>query len=196
MRRYGLALILILAGSLAACDSPPPPPSFPDLRFTAQQPFRLGVAAIDIVDQDPATFKAPRVEHLFPVSPGHAVENWARDRLVAAGGPERLRFTILRARVIEVELPKKTGGIEGAVTTEASQRYDASVQLRLDILDDHGLATASVSVAATRSQTVLADITPNQRDQTWYDMTKALMADVDQQLSAQIRTNFFRDLQL
>ena len=40
-----------------------------------------------------------------------------------------------------------------------------------------------------RSQSVLEGITPNERDQTWYDMTKALMADFDQQMSAEISGN-------
>jgi hypothetical protein len=33
-------------------------------------------------------------------------------------------------------------------------------------------------------------ITPNQRDQVWYEMTRAIMAYVDQELERQLRDNF------
>ena len=39
-------------------------------------------------------------------------------------------------------------------------------------------------------KTYKGTITPNQRDQTWYDMTKAMMADFDRQMTAEIQKNF------
>ena len=45
-------------------------------------------------------------------------EQWASDRLRAAGGPGELRFVIKRASVVETELPRTTG-IQLAVLTLA-----------------------------------------------------------------------------
>lgn len=60
----------------------------------------------------------------------------------------------------------------------------------MQIVDEHGLPLRTVEVKVTRSQSVLEGITPNQRDQTWYDMTKSLMADFDTQMTAEIGGHF------
>jgi hypothetical protein len=180
---------LALLGTLAACESPPARPTYPDIRFTDLPPIRLAVSGVEIRNNFKPIFRAPNVEHLFPVPPERAAENWAHDRLVAAGGTVRARFTIQDASVVEVELPKKTG-ITEAFTKEPAERYDATLSVTLELVDDHGFALRTVSSEATRSQAVLEGITPNERDQTWYDMTKALMSDFNQRMSSEIRANF------
>jgi len=67
---------------------------------------------------------------------------------------------------------------------------NATIAATLDILDERGLALRSVNVKVTRSKAVLEGITPNDRDQTWYDMTKAIMAEFDQQMTAEISAHF------
>jgi hypothetical protein len=181
------ALVLVLP--LAACDTAPPRPTYPDIRFSGQTPIRLAVGGIDISNEYKAPFQSPSVDHLFPVPPARAAENWAHDRLQAAGGARRARFTIQNASVIETPLKKKEG-LTATFTKEASERYDATLQAKLDILDERGVPLRSVTVTAVRSQSVLEGITPNERDQTWYDMTKALMADFDKQMTAEISSNF------
>lgn len=183
-------LALVLTGALASCESPPPRPTFPDIRFTGERPIRLAVAAVDVQSNFRPGFQAPHVEHLFPVPPARAMENWAHDRLVASGGGPRARFVIEDASVIEVELKKKEEGITGAFTKEPAQRYDATVAATLQIVDDHGVPVRTVSVKASRSQSVLEGITPNDRDKTWYDMTIALMTDFDQQMSREVSEHF------
>jgi hypothetical protein len=193
MRLGTLRFILVtlaLAGALSACESPPPRPTFPDIRFTGEPPIRLAVGAVDISSDFKPSFQSPHVEHLFPVPPQRAMENWAHDRLVAAGGTPRARFTIQDASVVEVELKKKDEGLTGAFTDQPAQRYDATVAATLQIVDDHGLAVRTVSVKASRSQAVLESITPNDREKTWYEMTKGLMADFDQQMSREISGHF------
>lgn len=186
-----VVLALALTGTLAGCESPPPRPTFPDIHFTDEQPIRLAIgAAVDIQSNFRSSFQAPHVEHLFPVPPAHAMENWARDRLVAGGGNARARFIIEDASVVEFQLKKKEEGITGALTKEPAQRYDATVAATLQIIDDHGVLVRTVSVKASRSQSVLEGITPNDRDKTWYDITMALMADFDQQMSREIGEHF------
>jgi hypothetical protein len=185
-----LLIVVVAAAAMAACESPPPRPSFADIHFTEAPAIRLAVGGVDLRNDYKASFQPPSVDHLFPIPPAHALENWAHDRLVPAGGSARALFVIEDASVTEVELKKKEEGVKGAFTTEAAQRYDATVRATLRIVDERGSPVRTVTVKALRSQSVLAGITPNEREQTWYDMTKALMADFDKQMSAEISANF------
>ena len=186
--RLKILAIAVLA-AVAACNTAPPRPTYPDIRFTTQPPIRLAVSSVDVRSEYKPTFQSPHVEHLFPVPPAQAAENWAHDRLQAGGGGARARFTIQDASVIETELKKKTEGITGAFKKEPTERYDATLRGMLEIVDERGFALRTVTVKVVRSQSVIEGITPNERDQTWYDMTKALMGDFDQQMSAEISAN-------
>ncbi len=187
MKRRAFLLAVL---TLAACETPPPPrPTFPDIRFTERPPMRIDAAAIDIERQFRPTLRPPNVEHLFPVSPERAMENWARDRLQATGTSRRVRVRIVDASVREVELPR-TGGVRGAFTTDQAQRYDATVEMSVDIMGDRGFAERSVTAKAARSRSVPENITPNDREMAWYQLTKELMADLDLELERQIRSNF------
>ncbi|HWI25850.1 MAG TPA: hypothetical protein VN668_02700 [Stellaceae bacterium] len=187
--KFVLALVA-LAGALSSCTSPPPAPTFPDIHFTGEAPIKLAVSNVAVQSDFRPSYQAPHVEHLFPVPPEHAMENWARDRLVAAGGNATARFVIEDASVVEVQLKKTSEGITGAFTKEPAQRYDATLAARLDILDMQGMPVRSVEVKVTRSQSVLEGITPNDREKAWYAMTQGLMHDFDQQMSAQISAHF------
>jgi hypothetical protein len=184
---------LLLAGLLAlvaACAAPPSRPTFPDIRFTDAPAIRLDVAALDVREEYQPPFRAPNVDHLFPVPPMRAAENWARDRLKPTGRSGRAVFILRNASVIETELPKKREGLTGAFTTEPAQRYDLTLQATVQIVDAQGVAVRIANVQTTRSQSVLEGITPNDRDRAWYDMEKAAMADFDKQMDAEIRNNF------
>lgn len=184
-----LIVAIACLGFLAGCETPPPPPTFAEIRFTGLPPLALDVATIEIRSEFQPQFRPPYVEHVFPVSPQRAVETWARDRLRSVGRQGTARFTLLDASVVETELPR-TGGIKGEFTTQVAERYDASLAARLEILDAHGFPVRTANVKVVRSQSVLEGLTPNQRDQSWYDMTRALMTDFNQQMEAEIRANF------
>ncbi|HUH82982.1 MAG TPA: hypothetical protein VLX85_00140 [Stellaceae bacterium] len=185
-----MAMALVLAGLVAGCGSAPPRPTYADIRFNDEPPIRLAVGGVDIQSTWQPSIQPPHVEHLFPVEPVRVLENWARDRIAPAGGSARAVFVIEDASVIEVDLKKKESGVAAVFTNQPSQRYDATVQATLRIVDDRGTPVRYVTVKATRSETVLEDISPNDRDKTWYEMTKKLMADFDRQMSAEISANF------
>jgi len=185
-----LGLALGLALVVVGCDTSPTQPIFPDIRFTEEPKLRLDVAAIEIVEEFHPTFQQPNVEHLFPVPPQRAMENWVKDRLVAVGKGKKARVRIIDAGVKEVELPKKTTGITATFTTEQAQRYDATVKMAIDILGEHALPERSITAEASRSQSVAEGITPNDRERAWYDMTKQLMASLDAALEQRMRADF------
>ena len=179
---------LLVLGGLAACTTATRP-NFPDIRFTGEPPLRLDVASIEVKNDFHPTFREPDVEHLFPVPPDRAVENWVHDRLQATGTTRRVVVHIRDASVRETELPKKTG-LTAEFTTQQAERYDGRIAVDIDLLDDKGFAERTVAAEVTRTISVPEGITPNQRDQAWYDMTKSMMADLDRELERQIRTNF------
>jgi hypothetical protein len=180
---------LVLVAGLVGCETPATRPVFPDIRFTDQPRLRLDVAKIEVQDEFRPSFQAPNVEHLFPVPPQRAAENWVKDRLEATGTTRRARVRIVDASVKEVELPR-TPGLTGTFTKDQAQRYDASIEMAIDILGDRGFVERTVSAKASRSQSVAEGITPNERDTVWYNMTKQLLADENLELEKQMRANF------
>jgi hypothetical protein len=185
MRRFWLlAAALSLAAAPAFAQ-----PAFPPLRFDSQPPFRLAVGSIQIVDRDPSPRQPPRIDAMFPVPPARALETWARDRLVAAGGPNRLVFTIVRARATDTKLRLEDGTLSRAATDQVSDRYDVAAEVRLEILDPSGHAVATARAVATRYQTTLQSTSPDRLNEIWYDMTRRLMADLAPELDAQIQAH-------
>jgi len=192
-RRFAAFATLLLTGILVvACSSaPPPPPRFADIRFTARPPIVLQASSVDVHDEYEPPFQPPFVEQTFPIPPARAAANWARDRLKAAdpASPQRVRVTITDASVKEIDL-RRTPGLRGTFTTDQAQRYDASIALHVDLLDDHGQVLRSVTASATRSRSVPEDITMNDRDRVFYEMTEQMMQDLDQDLETKIRGSF------
>jgi hypothetical protein len=183
---YAALLGLLL---LTGCETPATRPNFPDIHFTNEPRLRVDVAAIDLQSAFHAKFQPPNVEHLFPVPPEHAMQNWAEDRLEATGTSRRMRVLITDASVTETQLPK-TPGLTGAFRTDQAQRYDIKAAMSIDILNDGGFTERSVEASVTLTRSVPEGITPNQRDEAWYAMTKELMAALDKQLEQRMRENF------
>ena len=176
---------------LAACSTPAPPqPQYPPITFQDQAPIRLDVSAVAVESAYQAPAKQPNVDHLFPVSLADTAQNWARDRLSAAGGGFQARYVVQDASVVAVPLKKSTG-LTGLVTKDQTERYDARLAVELTILDAQGRQVASAQSQAVRSRSVREDITLIERDQVWYDMTKDLMVELNQQLDKTIKTALF-----
>ncbi|MDE2229975.1 MAG: hypothetical protein KGL11_13180 [Alphaproteobacteria bacterium] len=184
-----IVFIAAFAAALTACASAPPHPQYPDIHFTSEPPIGLAVSSVSLREDYVPSTAAPHVEHRFPVTPMHALENWAHDKLSPSGGPDRAVLDITDASVVEVALPR-TAGITGLFTTDQSERYDMTVQATLNIVDPTGIVVRTATVRAARSQSVSEDVSPDQRDQTWYDMTKDITAAFDRQMESEIRNHF------
>jgi hypothetical protein len=182
-------LVCVAGIVLAGCTTAPPRPDFPDLRFTAEPPLQIDVASLEVQPAFQMTFREPHVEHLFPVTPERALENWAHDRLRPVGRAGRVVVKILNASVVETDLPVDQS-LTGTFTTQPSERYDLAIEATVQAYDPNGLIARTANVRTARSQSVLQGITPNERDRTWYDMTKAAMVDFDRQMESEIRANF------
>jgi len=189
LRAVPLIVVIAAAAAVAACQTPPPAPAIQPPSFAGKPQIRLDVARIDIVNEYQAPATAPNVDHLFKVTPAAAAERWARDRLRAVGAAGTARAVIRNASAVEVKLQRE-GGLRGALTTEQAERYDAVLEMRIEIADDRGNQRAMVSSRAERSRTVPEDITLQGRERAWNEMTTALVTDLDAALERQIRDNF------
>lgn len=185
----GSFMLLVLTG----CPEPQGP-KYPEITFTHLPPMEFDVAEIKVVTEYRAPMRAPNVDHVFPVPPQIAVERWIKDRLRATGAQGTLTITIVDASAIETKLELK-GGITGALTKEQSERYDVVVAVEVKAEHPVGKKTARASARITRGTTVREDATVNDRDETWYNMTKTLMTDFNLTMETEIRRNFKKFMQ-
>lgn len=181
-----LALAACAAAALSGCETKAPGANFPALTYGHLAPIRLDVARIEISSTyTPPTVK-PNVDHLFPVTPLTAAKGWAGDRLKAVGAAGLARVTIRNAGVVEVPL-KRTKGLKGMLTTEPSERYDGVIEIEIRILDGGGRERGSVSSRAERSRSVSENISLRGREKVWFEMTEAMMNDLNTAIETQIR---------
>jgi hypothetical protein len=192
-RALRLALLAVLV-ALTGCTKPAPPGAqFADITFQQYPRFSFAVGKIEIVREYVAPGAPPNVDQDFPVSPMQMAERWARDRLTAVGGPGELRYVIKRASVVESQLPRSTG-IRGAFTTDAAQRYDAVVEVEIEVRNERGYRDGLVTARAERRQSVLENISLAEREHTWFTMTEGLGRDLNQELERNIQIGLVRFL--
>tara|TARA_R110000787_G_scaffold32297_1_gene85297 strand:+ start:153 stop:746 length:594 start_codon:yes stop_codon:yes gene_type:complete len=181
---------LSIAGALlvAGCATQVEKPAFPQISFAHLPQIPLDVARIEVENQYVSPAAEPNVEHRFPVSPAQSALNWGRDRLKPAGASGVARVVVERASVVEVPLAP-TPGIRGVFTKDQSERYEGVVTVSVQLFDENGASRAVVRSTAQRSQTVPENISLNERDKIWFQMTEAMMATLNKTLEEQVRAH-------
>jgi hypothetical protein len=181
-RHLRLAAALAVALMASACQNAQPPmQKLPEISFANLRPFQLDVGRLEIVSEFTPTGRSPHIEHLMPVSPEGAIQRWAQDRLKPIGRTGTARLVIKDASVVEVPLAVDKG-LTGAFKKEQESRYDGSLAVALQILDERGMVQGETVAQATRSRTVAEGITLNQRDRVLYDISESLAKDIDAQM--------------
>jgi hypothetical protein len=189
LRKRFLGVVLVLGGGLlAACDTPPHRDPFPQLTYAHLGPINLDVAQIVIVDAYQPPMADPHVEQDFPTPPAAAARQWAQDRLKAVGSDGVAKYTITDGSAIDVPLPRTTG-LDGMITQDQSDRYDVTVTVRLDLENRMGNHRGSITATAKRSETAAEDMTLNEREKLWFEMTDQLMKQLNAELEKQIGRN-------
>lgn len=176
------AIIFFLAG----CATDLRKPGFSHLSFAHLRPISLNVARIEVENRYVSPAMHPNVEHKFPVSPAAAASNWGRDRLRAVGTGGVARVIVRRASVVEVPL-KRTLGLKGAFTRDQSERYDAIIDMMVELRDTNGNVRVSAESTAKHSRSVSENISINDREKIWFELTEMMMADLNTTLENQIR---------
>ena len=189
-RRFGKSLRAIACAALVgACATLPDGSGPPPISFSEMPPLALDVGRIELDDRYRSPAAAPNVEHIFPVPPAAAVRVWVRDRLRATGSGGALRVVLRRADVVETRLGS-AGGLRGLLTTEQTERYDATIDLSLEILDPAGEVRSRINAEVRRSRTIAEDVSVNERRTIWHEMVRALADNMDRTLEEQIRVHF------
>jgi hypothetical protein len=162
-RRFALLLPLVLA----ACGGDEEQ-VFDPLRYNYLPPIQLNVASIAVEQRFIPSGVDPDVSSQDPVPPIEALKAMANDRLQAFGTANKAIFGILDASLMR----------QNDVVT-------GSLAVSLTILDDKGtqLGFAEARVQ-TRHTGRIGDIKP-----VLYDMTKAMMSDMNVEFEYQIRRN-------
>lgn len=182
-----LGLVLGLAMMITACESPKqPPPTFPPLTFDGP-PIRLDVADIQVRRLYRSDGTSPHVDHLFHTPPAEALEQWANQKLVAAGQSGTAVMTITQGAVLLTPLERK-GGISGALTTEQSVRYDAEVGAVIDQFDAGGQRVGSASAAARKARSLDEEATERDKLVLWDSITRELMDEFNASMTGAVRT--------
>lgn len=187
-QRFLACVAVVSAGLLAGCASPVQRPAYPQISFRHLEPIPIDVARVEVENRYVSPATAPNVEHRFPVSPAATALNWGRDRLRPVGASGVARLIVERASAVEVPL-KRSSGLRGAFTNDQSERYDGVVTVALEILDGNGERRAIARATARRSQTVPEDISLNEREKAWFEMTEAMMATLNTALENQVRSH-------
>jgi len=185
-RRFPALIGLALLAALSACATPEPEPTFPEITFTHEPKIRLDVAKVEFVQKYVPPQRSPNVEHLFAQLPSAVVRRWAEERIEPMGITRVARVTLVDASVIEVPLAKKEG-LKDLFWKEQTERYDATLEVRIEIIDANGKQLAFARSVAKRSQTVDEDVSPNERQQIWFELTEAVTKDLDTELERVIR---------
>ncbi len=178
-----------LCAGLAACESVPPRQQFPELTFDHLPKFNLDIARIEVARAYKAPGAKPNVEHLFPVEPAAIIERWARQRLRAVGAGGSARATVVNAAVVEVPL-KRTTGLEGAFTTDQSERYVGVLEMKIELAASGGRARAQVTARTELSRTVPENISLNDREKLWFRMTEEMANTLNVLLEREIKKHF------
>jgi hypothetical protein len=162
-RRSALLLPLVLA----ACGGEEER-VFEPLRYNYLPPIQLNVASIAVEQRFVPSGIDPDVSSMDPVPPIEALKAMANDRLQAFGTSNKAVFAILDGSLV-----RQDDGLTG------------SMAVSLTIVDDNGV---QLGFAEARVQNHRTGVSGNLRP-VLYDMTKAMMSDMNVEFEFQLRHN-------
>jgi hypothetical protein len=174
--------VVFVAGCAGA-----PKRELPDIGFAESGPIALAVdrVEIDVETRPPTT--PPHVGHRFIQPLSEIAARWGSDRLHAAGNGGRVaRYVVVEADAVGEEVERAPGlaGLFG----EERERYDLSVEMRLEILDPSGAMLGYAAARGEFSQAVDADAGEARLRRIWHHMAGQLMEDMDVEMEGQIRS--------
>ena len=175
-----------LALASGACETPPTQRVYPELSFSHLPPLRLNVARIEFVQGYVSPRREPFVDHLFPQIPAEVAMRWGRDRLRAIGTLGEATFAVKEASAVLTPLPR-TEGLEGIVTQDQSERCDLRIAMSLEVYRPLPVGSGHAEGQVSRSRTLAEDMTLNQREAVWFEMTEQAMRELDRTFAATIR---------
>lgn len=191
MRRRKSVLSAVFAAAAAlgvmGCE-PPQLSAYPEITFAHQQRIGLNIESVEAVMTYAPPLRHPNIEHFMPGKPLDSAKNWAADRIRPAGPGGKAVFTVTELSVKEVPLEIETG-ITGVLTTDQSERYEAVLQARIELVSAAGTERGEVMARAERFITVPEDATLNERDEVLFKLAEDLLADFNIEMEENIRAH-------
>ncbi len=157
--------LLLALSSLAGCSSPAPR-NFAPLRYDYLPPLRLNVASIRVEQRFVPSGVGPDVSRLDPVAPVQVLVAMAEDRLQAMGSTGEAVFVIQDASLV-----RQGSSIQGTFAVE------------LDIYTAPDTRAGYAEARAARTYNGSTDDMAG----VLYDMTKALMDQMNVEFEYQVR---------
>tara|TARA_B100001123_G_scaffold403812_1_gene492629 strand:+ start:125 stop:724 length:600 start_codon:yes stop_codon:yes gene_type:complete len=181
-----LAVLFLLSLSISGgCSTSVQQSAFPNISFAHLPPIGLNVARIEVENRYVTPATKPHIEHKLPISLAATASNWGRDRLRAQGKWGVVRVIIRRASFVEVPL-KRSPGLKGVFTRDQSQRYDAVIDILIELRDVSGKVRVTAESVASRSRSVSEEISLTETEKIWFQMIEELMFDLNNSLVRQI----------
>lgn len=183
MRRRGLLSILTTAALVAACVPNEPFQALP--LVPPGEPIRLAVVSIETLDRrgeanEGDFFTRRRDDRL-----AEGALELLRSRLQAQGLSGLARAELTTARVVEKPLETKGGLLDTAPQSE----LEASLAVRIGVLDGAAIETASASAEVIRAKAVPRGAGAIERDQLAQRLMQEALRDLDAALLQSVRTN-------
>lgn len=176
--RRALFLAPLLAVPLAGCGDDPPPASYPPPSYDYLTTIKLNVGRIEIDDSWAPRGSARRVEHLAPIQPREALRRMAEDRLMAGGSTGRAAFII-----------------EDASITRGPREYQASLAVRLELVDEAGSRLGEARARVVQVRPIRGESERAVRDEL-YAFVRDLMSEMNVEFEFQLRRTLREALQV
>ena len=183
--------MFVAVSLLAGCQNAPPDTQTPQLVFDTLPQISMNVARIEIVDGYQPPMKAPNVDHLFKQPPREVARRVLEKQLVANGSNHTLRVIIEDASVIKKDLPVSQG-FTGFFSNEEAEEYISRVSLKFQLIADDTAdrVVADAFVLSERTQTLLEDSSPAERDMVFFTLDENIMQDLRKGIEGSVKRTF------
>jgi len=177
------AITAVLMFSACSTTETPEIKRFNTPRFTDSAPIELKVNKIETVSEFTPQFKAPYIEHLFPIPIEATARTWAKDRLSAVdfSSDKSATFIIKDASVTEeIEKSEKLFYKDRIV-------YRANLNIVLKVADAEDANTAQTEIKAWRELIIPADASIEEKEKYWNGMANKLFDEFNIKMEESIR---------
>ena len=186
---WRILLVILVFASASACETSVVRTLIPDLSFSHLPTFKFAVNEIIIRDYRLDTKQKSNIEASFPIPVSDALKQWAEDRLIAAGGTNTMLLIIEEARASS-ELLEIDKDLEALFTLEQAERITAVLKVQIQIIDKEEKVLAFTRAECTRSRTIGENISLNERDIIYNEITTVLMNDFNTSQEQEIHKYF------
>lgn len=181
-----LAPVIFLGLLLVACASPPEPAAPTEVTFAADTILNVDATSLDVRFASAPPTNYPHVGHRSPVTFEAAARKWVDARFQLTGNTaSALRVTFNKGEITEELLPVKTG-FSGTFKKEQAAKYEARLEVALELVDANGKVLALASGEARNTHTVSEDATENVKRTVWVGMVGQAFDSLDQEIMPRI----------